>query len=260
MTDPARYREAWLAGWPLVVFDAIDSTNDEARRRAALGAPGGLVILAARQNAGRGRRGRAWVSVPGNLTASVLLRPAVVPARAAELSFVAALALHEALLTLCPVGQGRLTLKWPNDLLLDGAKLAGILIEAANGPDGLVDHLVIGFGVNLAGHPDDTPYPATAIAARLGRAPEPLALLEALVPRLRETVAAWETAGFAPVRTAWLALAHGLDRPITVRLGDATLDGIFRGLDQRGALQLERPDGGIQLVAAGDVFPARAAS
>ncbi len=257
MTSDPSPIQGLLAGWTVLRFDALDSTNDEARRQANAGVPGGLVVVARSQTAGRGRRGRSWVSGPGNLATSIMLRPAVTPARAAELSFVAALALHEALLDRYPEARGRLTVKWPNDLLLDGAKLAGILIEASNRADGTVDHLVIGFGVNLLHHPDDTPYPATSIAAGLGHPADPEGLLTALVGRLQATLAAWEVAGFAPVRAAWLALAGGLDRPVRVHQGDTVLDGLFRGIDAAGALLLEQPGGTVMRVAAGDVFPAR---
>ena len=153
----------------LVALDEIDSTNAEAQRRAAEGAPAGTLIRAVRQTAGRGRRGRAWQSPPGNLAFSLLLRPAMKAATAATLGFVAGLAVAEAIDGLLPAGRSS-RLKWPNDLLVDGRKLAGILLEAAAGGSGPVDHLVVGVGVNIVAHPDDLPYPATDLQACGGTA------------------------------------------------------------------------------------------
>ena len=153
----------------LAALDMIDSTNSEAQRRAAAGAPAGTLIWARQQTAGRGRRGRAWQTPPGNLCFSLLLRPAVTPAVAATLGFVAGLALATAIDQLLPAGR-RSELKWPNDLLVEGRKLAGILLEAgASGPSRL-DHLILGIGVNVVAYPTDLPYPATSLAACGGTA------------------------------------------------------------------------------------------
>ncbi len=247
-----------IAGWRVVHFKEIDSTNEEARRRAAAGDPGDLALIADRQTAGRGRRGRAWVSTEGNLFFSALLRPKAGPARAAELSFATAVALQEALASV--TGQGaRFALKGPNDVLLDGAKVAGILLESATGHDGALEFLVIGAGVNLYHFPGETPYPATSVAAALGLDIAARDLLKAILPRLSFWVAQWERDGFTALRDAWLARAAGVGARITVRLAQETLEGTFAGLGADGALDLKLDNGSRRAITAGDVFFATAA-
>lgn len=235
----------------LVALDRIDSTNEEALRRARAGAAEGTLVWAREQTGGRGRRGRAWSSPPGNLYASLLLRPAVPPAQAAQLGFVAAAAMAETLHALLPL-ERRLRCKWPNDLLVDGAKVAGILPEAeAAGRN--VEALVLGMGINLASHPSDTPYPATSLQAA-GACVSLEALLESLAGRLLLWYRRWQEEGFGPIRARWLDFAAGLGQPIEIRLEAGTLRGRFAALDTSGALDLELADGGHRLVTAGDVF------
>ena len=242
-----------IAGWRVVHFAEIDSTNEEARRRAAVGDPGDIALIADRQTAGRGRRGRPWVSSEGNLFFSTLLRPRTGPARAAELSFATAIALHEGLAQV--TGQGaRFALKWPNDVLLDGNKVAGILLESATGHDGGLEYLVIGAGVNLYHFPGETPYPATSVAATLGLDVAAADLLRAILPRLSFWVAQWERDGIAPLREAWLARAAGLGGRVTVRLSHETIEGTFAGLAPDGALDLKLDNGARRAITAGDVF------
>jgi BirA family biotin operon repressor/biotin-[acetyl-CoA-carboxylase] ligase len=247
MTD----RASLPSFFALVALDQIDSTNEEALRRARAGAPEGTFVWARAQTGGRGRRGRVWSSPPGNLYASLLLRPRVPPADAAQLGFVAAVAMAETLGTVLPP-ERRLSCKWPNDLLVDGAKVAGILPEAeAAGRN--VEALVLGMGINLASYPPDTPYPATSLQAAGARLSLE-ALLEALADRLLFWYRRWQEAGFAPIRVRWLDFAAGIGQPIEVRLEGTTLSGRFAALDTTGALDLELPDGNHRLVTAGDVF------
>lgn len=200
------------------------------------------------QTGGRGRRGRAWTSVSGNLFASVLVRPTRGEGPAPLLSFVAAVALDAALREVVPAE--RLSLKWPNDVLLDGIKTAGILLEGA----GAAAAIIIGFGVNLAGHPDDTDRPATSLATA-GLAPPPAErFAERLAATFADTRDRWRTYGFGVIRTAWLARASGLGDRIEARLGSETLTGIFDGLGDDGALQLRLDDGTLRPVHAGEVF------
>jgi BirA family transcriptional regulator, biotin operon repressor / biotin---[acetyl-CoA-carboxylase] ligase len=235
----------------LVALDRIDSTNEEALRRARAGEPEGTLVWAREQSGGRGRRGRAWSSPPGNLYLSLLLRPAVPPALAAQLGFVAAVALAETLRAALPA-ERQICCKWPNDLLIDGAKVAGILPEAeALGQN--VEVLVLGMGVNLASHPANTPYPATSLSAA-GSNVTIEALLESLAGGLHVWYRRWQDAGFAPIRGRWLDFAAGLGQAIEVRLEGARLQGRFAALDASGALDLELADGGHRLVTAGDVF------
>jgi BirA family biotin operon repressor/biotin-[acetyl-CoA-carboxylase] ligase len=235
----------------LVALDQIDSTNEEAHRRARSGAPEGTLVWAREQTGGRGRRGRVWSSPPGNLYVSLLLRPAVPPAEAVQLGFVAAVAIAETLCACLPAGR-QVRCKWPNDLLVDGAKVAGILPEAeASGRS--VEALVLGMGINLLSHPADTPYPATSLSAAGGNVTGE-ALLESLAGRLHLWYRRWQEGGFAPIRARWLDFAAGLGQAIEVRLEGATLKGRFAALDASGALDLEFADGGHRLVTAGDVF------
>jgi BirA family transcriptional regulator, biotin operon repressor / biotin---[acetyl-CoA-carboxylase] ligase len=236
----------------LVALEAVDSTNAEVQRRAAAGAPEGTLVWARRQTAGRGRRGRAWQSPPGNLAFSLLLRPAVAPATAATLGFVAGLALAAAVDEALPAGRSS-ELKWPNDLLVDGRKMAGILLEAAaTGGQGL-DHVVLGVGVNIVAYPEDLPYPATGLAASGGHG-DAASLLGGFAGHFLPLYRTWEQDGFAALRAAWLARARGFGGPVTVRLDRATLEGRFAALDGQGALLLEMADGARHTVTAGDLY------
>lgn len=250
----------WPAGVGLRIHDSLDSTNAEAARLAGAGEPGPLWILARTQTAGRGRRGRGWVSPPGNLMATLLLRPQRPPGEAAQLSFLAALAVADLLDP--ELARGALALKWPNDVLVAGRKIAGILLESAAGAEGRLAWLAVGIGVNLAHHPQDPDlaYPATSLPAATGRSLAPEDALTRLAAAFAGRQALWEGQGFAPVRAAWLARAAGLGQPITVRLPGETLSGGFAGLSPDGALLLAEPGGLTRKVAAGEVFfapPAR---
>ncbi len=235
-------------------FAELDSTNEEAKRQAASGAPAGTLIWARTQTAGRGRRGRAWVSVPGNLYLSLLLRPARPAGAAAQLGFAAALAVGEALLPLLPRVVD-LAYKWPNDVLVAGRKISGILLESQAAGEGRIDWLVVGIGVNLVAFPTDSEYPATSMAAA-GAAPVALdALLEAVARAFHFWYERWLAEGFEPLRAAWLARASGLGQAIRVRLPQGESQGRFAGLDEEGALLLDT-DTVRRRITAGDVFPA----
>ena len=238
--------------YTLIALDEADSTNDAAKDRAAAGAPEGTVVWARQQRAGRGRRGRAWDSPPGNLYLSVILRPSCEARSVAQLSFVAALAVLDLVDGPLP---GRAHCKWPNDILVDGGKVAGILLESALEPGGHVDWVVLGIGVNLASHPGlDGPVPSTSL---VDAGAPPLAPEEALAPLLAALTRrrqVWEEEGFAPVRRAWLARAHGLGGPVTVANGGQKLAGTFEGLDAEGALVLAQAGAAPISIAAGDVY------
>ena len=242
---PAFYR--------LVFHEQIDSTNEEAKRLAGAGAAAGTLIWAAEQLAGRGRRGRGWASPPGNLYASLLLRPACPPARACQLNFVAAVALAEAVSALLPAG-AEVALKWPNDVLIRGAKVSGILLEAAAALDRSIDWLVIGAGVNVANHPADTPYPATNLRREGAPAATAATVLRAFAEYFVVWYETWRAHGFSPVRARWLASARGLGDPIEVRLERETLRGRFGDLDESGALMLDMRDGARRQITTGDLF------
>ncbi|OYU14358.1 MAG: biotin--[acetyl-CoA-carboxylase] ligase [Alphaproteobacteria bacterium PA4] len=223
----------------------VGSTNDWLLTRAET-LPDGHWVIADRQTAGRGRRGRVWNDGAGNLMASVLVRSG---GPVQQLSFVAALALHGAITNFLPrEGEERLVLKWPNDVLLDGVKVSGILLERAG------DALVIGFGVNIASHPEGTERPATSLTAAGLDAPEPLTLLAPLMDYFAHWRGVWAARGFARVRTAWLAQASGLGGRILARLGQEDVPGLFDGLDDDGALRLRLDDGSVRAIHAGEVF------
>jgi BirA family biotin operon repressor/biotin-[acetyl-CoA-carboxylase] ligase len=236
----------------LVAHERIASTSDEAKRLAAGGAPAGTLVWARVQTAGRGRQGRQWVSPAGNFYASLILRPSVPVATAAQLGFVAALALADACLAFAP--GAAISLKWPNDVLLNERKLAGLLLESQSRGDGMLDWLVLGIGINLATYPVEVEYPATALAAS-GADVDAEAMLGALAQSFLAWYERWrEGVGFATIRAEWLARARGLNQPIRVRLAGETRAGVFAGLDSDGALLLDTGTG-RQRIAAGEVFP-----
>jgi BirA family transcriptional regulator, biotin operon repressor / biotin---[acetyl-CoA-carboxylase] ligase len=243
---------AWPPGYALLELDEIDSTNEEARRRAVAGEQRPLWITASRQSAGRGRRGREWQSSPGNLLATVLLRPEKPAGECAQLSFVAALAVSDMLARFAP--HADLALKWPNDVLAEGRKIAGILLESESNADGAVAWLAVGVGVNLAVFPEDTEFPAISLAALGAAPPAPKDALLHLAARFAKWYEVWRAAGFAPVREAWLARASGLGTRIRVRLANEEIIGVFQGIDESGALLLGLPGGGVRAIAAGEVF------
>jgi BirA family biotin operon repressor/biotin-[acetyl-CoA-carboxylase] ligase len=223
-----------------VALQSVGSTNDEAARLADDGTPEGTVVWAREQQGGRGRRGRAWASPPGNLYSSTVLRPDCPAARAAELGFVAALAVGD----LVPSGRA-VRLKWPNDVLVDGGKIAGILLESAVSQSGHVQHVVAGIGINVSFAPQlpDMRYPGAALGGTVEAA------LEALTAGLAARLAQWRRDGFESIRTAWLAQAGPLGATVDVRLGDGLASGRFAGLDLDGALLLDTADGPRRIVS-----------
>ncbi len=228
-------------------FTNLDSTNAEALRRMATGAAQpGDVFVAATQSAGRGRGGRSWHSAAGNLHASVVL-PVAADRHAGQLALVAGVAVHEALAALAP--ELVFTLKWPNDVLCRGRKVAGILIEAGEGG------FVVGIGVNLAAAPpaSSVRLPATSVLAEGGGRVSPERMLDRLYPVLAAWHRRWAMVGFAPVRAAWQA--HGLRRgeALSATTAAGAVDGLFDGLDGDGALTLIDAAGVRRIIAAGDV-------
>jgi BirA family biotin operon repressor/biotin-[acetyl-CoA-carboxylase] ligase len=209
-----------------------------------------LWIVAAAQTAGRGRRGAAWVSKPGNLYATLLLTEPSPKAAAPQLSFVAALALHDAVADVAPQLGPSLSLKWPNDLLAGGDKFAGILIEGESDPAFAV---AIGIGVNCAHHPEATAYPATDLAAR-GALVTPGTLIAVLAAAMTQRLMQWDCGqGFARIRADWLKRAAGVGGDIRVRLPEREFSGRFEGLDAEGRLLVD--EGGVlTAVGAGEVF------
>ena len=255
--QPAPDQPRLPPAYRLVALDQVESTNDEARRLAEAGAEDGTLVWARVQTKGRGRQGRSFASPPGNLYLSLVLRPECTPAEAAQLSFVAALGVGDGTGSVAPP-MIEIRYKWPNDVLFNGRKGSGILLESQMTPDGALDWLILGVGVNVQSYPEDTPFPATSLRFE-GAAAEldEKAMLEAFTRHFLTWVNRWLADGFGPVRKAWLSHAKGLNEAIEVRLPNETLSGIFKELDETGALVLELAVGTLRKIAAGDVyFPA----
>lgn len=237
---------------PRVTFDEIDSTNAEAGRRAAGGDGGPYWLRATRQSAGRGRRGRTWTSEAGNLFITYLGAFARPPGEVALLSFAAALAVADVADSV--IGRPVALVKWPNDVMVLGRKVSGILLESGALGDGRT-WVAIGVGVNIASVPADVDQPIAALSSFAdGKA----IAVDGVEQTLRRRLGFWagrlEREGFAPLRDAWLARAHGLQAPAVARVGHEEVSGVVRGLSTDGALELELPDGRTRLITAGEVF------
>lgn len=238
---------------PVVRFEEIDSTNAEARRRAEAREEGPVWLSALRQSAGRGRRGRTWETGDGNLAATLLATWDLEPAAAGMTAFVAALAVYDFIAGW--TGDNSVRLKWPNDVLVDGRKVAGVLIESGKAPDGRL-WLAIGVGINLKTPPDLPERPATSLAIHRRDLPPPTP--EAALAGLSQAFSAWADVwaqdGADAVLRAWSARATGLGMACTARLERETIEGVAEGLDADGALRLRLRDGQIRRITAGDVF------
>jgi BirA family biotin operon repressor/biotin-[acetyl-CoA-carboxylase] ligase len=233
--------------WRLQVHEVLPSTSDLCRSLAAEGEPDGLAVLARRQSQARGSRGRGWETPTGNLALSVLVRPALVPREAAQMSLLAGVAVAETVTSFLHAPSA-LALKWPNDVLLDGAKLAGILTES-HGTGAVLDWVVLGMGVNLA-HAPDLPDRRTA---KLPVAPDAEAFAGALLERLGHWLDVLQADGFAPIRAAWRTHAQPIGSAMTLKLGGTEYAGGFAGLAHDGGLQLAI-DGTIKNFTAGEVL------
>lgn len=231
-------------------YEELDSTSAQARRRAPhMGTREKSWIIARRQSAGYGRRARSWQSGDGEFTATLSFCSSAPLQKLGELSFVAALAVHDALIN--DVSSEVLQLKWPNDVLIGGAKVAGLLLEHLEVSSRA--RILIGIGINIEHSPRDTPYPATCLAAHAKTLPSPHALLARIDAAFWPIVAAWEKTGFGGVRREWLARAAGVGEPIRAVLPSESVDGVFETIDENGALVL-RSGSRTRIISAGDVF------
>ncbi len=236
--------------WKIEVTDTMPSTQDAVLARAEENAPEGLVVQTLEQSQGRGRQGNQWTSPLGNLYMSLLLKPLCKPDLAGQISFVIGLALSAAMNPYVQAPHKK-TLKWPNDILIDGKKCAGILLESRLSGRGLVESLAVGIGVNiLAPPPERAGLQQIAGEKRIA------------IHRFRDEVLAyisdyydgWKSAGFIPVRRDWLNQAHGLNHKITARLPGGETKGIFRDIDETGALIIENASGENLSIRAGEVY------
>jgi BirA family biotin operon repressor/biotin-[acetyl-CoA-carboxylase] ligase len=243
---------------PVENFEEIDSTMLEARRRAERGELASVWLIARRQTAGRGRRGRAWASLDGNLLATLLFKTTRPPAEIALLGFAAGIAIAETIEAMG--GVGRVGLKWPNDVMIDRAKAAGILIDSGALAGGGL-WVALAFGVNIAAAPRALDQPTTRVRTVLAHdspTPAPLEFFAVLRPRLEAWSARLGVEGFEPLRQAWLARAHGLGQQARVLQGEQAIEGCIAGISARGELELDT-SAGRRLIAAGDVFLSNAA-
>ncbi|WP_460930098.1 biotin--[acetyl-CoA-carboxylase] ligase [Shinella zoogloeoides] len=231
----------------------VGSTNTECLERARKGALSGLWITAGRQTGGRGRRGRAWFSEPGNLYASLLLIDPAPMDRLGSLPLAVAVAVQDAVSRIMPLDAPDVLVKWPNDILIDRRKVCGILVEGEALPDGR-HALVIGIGINVAIAPDAGLYPVATLRD-FGASAAPEELFAWLFQSMAETLSLWNRGrGIAAIMERWKRVAGGIGENITVNLPDHSISGRFAGIDDTGLLKLETDDGGTRLIAAGDVF------
>lgn len=233
------------SGADLQLFDTLDSTSLEAKRRIEAGENGPRWIVALTQTAGYGRRGRGWEQRTGDFAGTLFFKPESAGENLGQVSFIVALALAAVFDEIAP--PKKIKLKWPNDILLDGKKCAGILLE------NLGAHLAIGVGVNIVTAPRDAPYPTARLMDFTEAPPDPSNFAAALDAHFWRVYGNWRSLGFEPIRQQWLARAAGVGEEITVRLPNETLTGVFAGLDETGALVL-RSAAGKRTIAAGEVF------
>lgn len=243
----------------LIRLETVGSTNEQAKSYAAKGDFGPLWIRADTQLSGRGRRGRAWDSAAGNLFCTGLFPVSGSARHTALLSFAAALAVYDTLETY--VDAGKLSLKWPNDVLIGGEKSSGILLES--GVAAGQKWVAVGIGINLLSHPEVTEFPATHVLAHIPPEaldnPEPIltgpdAVLAILAAKFEHWRIVYAEQGFAPLRAAWLARAYNVPGPVTVKLPKEQFSGQALGLGENGELQVRLQDGTIRDVHAGDVY------
>jgi BirA family biotin operon repressor/biotin-[acetyl-CoA-carboxylase] ligase len=240
----------------ILSFTSLDSTNAEARRLAEAGERGPVWITAEEQTAGRGRRGRSWSTGRGNLAATCLFACERPPAEAAQIAFVAAVAVAETFDAFTP--PSLVAIKWPNDVLIDGRKAAGILVESGPHAGGGL-WIAVGCGLNLVHAPTDAERPATTVGEHLASdqsaPPSPSAALSVLAEAFARRLEVWNVYGFEPIADAWTRRAAGLNRPCIARLDQETIEGVAEGLDPDGALRLRTASGALRRITAGDVFP-----
>jgi BirA family biotin operon repressor/biotin-[acetyl-CoA-carboxylase] ligase len=230
--------------WRIQQVASTASTNDDAKAAAENGEYEGLVVWALKQTSGRGRQGRVWESPEGNLYCSALLRPHMAAGDIGRYSFVTANAVYDTVRQCLPIAD--ITLKWPNDVLVEGKKIGGILLEVVG------DALIIGTGLNVAHHPAEGLYPSTSLRDEEAQ-PKPLdEILDMLLQNLGHWHNVMQTEGFEPIREFWLKRA--VKGPMKVRLPQGEINGEFVGLDEKGCLILHLADGSERAIATGDVF------
>lgn len=239
------------SGAALALFESLDSTSREAARRAAGGERGPLWIIALEQTSGYGRRGAEWTSGAGDVAATLLFEPKAPTESLGQLSFIAALAVADVVSALAP--RAAIKLKWPNDVLADGGKIAGILLELIEGRAKAPPLVALGVGINVVAKPDGVQYPTARLLDFAGEAPSAIDVVEALDAALDQWRGLWIREGFGPIRAAFLERAARLGERIRVQLPQETAEGVFRDIDPSGALVLEC-DGVERRISAGAIL------
>jgi len=235
--------------WRIEVLGDTPSTQDIVHTASMTDEPEGYVLQAMQQSGARGRHGNKWDAPMGNLYLSALLRPKCTLNQAGQLSFVVGVALSNAMDQYIDASKHKKTLKWPNDILVDGLKISGILLESNLNADGSLDSIVAGVGVNIFKAPD-----LAINLAALSKEPVYINVFrDEFLAKLGALYETWQSQGFAPIRDAWLEQAHGLNQPMTVRLPNEVKKGIFGGIDEGGALLLKHDDDSLEVIQAGVV-------
>lgn len=253
---PKQAESNLLNDYHLLSYDVLDSTNEEAKRLAGGGASHGAVIWAKRQTAGRGRMGRDWVSAEGNLFVSVLLSPPCDLATCSQLSFVAAVAAAETLEGIVP-GDDEIACKWPNDVLLNGKKLGGILLESFTMADDLGRErqwVVVGVGINVDSFPEHVMFPATCLREAGVEIISAKIVLSRFIYNFIGHYDTWAQSGFKPLHQAWTKRAYKIGHPVDVIIGEQKIEGMFDGIDPSGRMLVRQDSGAVTGIAAGDVF------
>ncbi|MCB1839738.1 MAG: biotin--[acetyl-CoA-carboxylase] ligase [Alphaproteobacteria bacterium] len=236
--------------WLIETYETLTSTQDMIRDRLGENPPEGLVVQAIQQTRGRGRQGRSWFSPPGNLYLSVLLKPVNGLCGIGQLSLVSCLSLSNTLAEMYGLDQ-KLLLKWPNDILLEGRKCAGILLETETDEKGAFKGVILGMGVNVVSAP---PEMGTALQASTDRKVALADLREALLERLEEDYQRWQKQGFTPFRSEWVSKTVGSGTPLSIGHGKTSRAGTFEDIDPEGSLILAEPGGNRITVSSGEVF------
>lgn len=234
-------------------YPVVGSTNDEAKTLLIGGAAEGTVVRAARQTAGRGRRGRQWISEVGNLYFSIILCPQCPLSQASQLSFVMTLAVGNTIISFLTKPE-LLSYKWPNDLLLQKEKVAGILIETESQGGQLVEGCVVGIGLNLNSVPDHPAYPVTALNNHSAVTLDRDIVFSDLLAQIKIQYQIWQKEGFAPIREAWIERAHGLGQEMVITVGRDEVHGQFQGLSQEGALLLKKETGVVHTLMSAEIL------
>jgi BirA family biotin operon repressor/biotin-[acetyl-CoA-carboxylase] ligase len=252
---PKSAEKTLLNDYHLLSYDVLDSTNFEAKRLAGGGASHGAVIWARRQTAGRGRLGREWVSADGNLFTTVLLNPTVDLEKCSQLSFVAALAVADTLEGILPEAS-KITCKWPNDVLVDGKKISGVLLESFTTKELVSTRqwIAVGVGVNVDNFPEHVMYPATCLRDAGVELISAKIVLSRFIHNFIHRYDEWEAKGFAPILKAWTSRAHQMGKLVEVIVGDDKVTGVFEGVDASGCMLLRDKKKNVTPISAGDVF------